>query len=153
MKSFRTWGPFLEALGNYRARYAILFFIPDGSLKSFENCTVKLSAKQAKLTSLEFRTHPTFLETLISKYDFGPVELPGLSRNGPLENHAKSRSLWLLISLIHIFLGSIPFKKFRACTPLCLNRNGFSSQKTFRGFSRKRPPNRPFLGPVSRKTR
>ena len=26
---------------------------------------------------------PYFLETLISKYDFGPVKLPGLSRNGP----------------------------------------------------------------------
>ena len=26
---------------------------------------------------------PTLLETLISKYDFGPVKLPGLSRNGP----------------------------------------------------------------------
>ena len=95
MKSFRTWGPFLEALGNYRARYAILFFIPDGSLKSFENCTVKLSAKQAKLTSLEFRTHPTFLETLISTYDFVPVELPGLSRNGPLESHSKISKLMI----------------------------------------------------------
>ena len=25
----------------------------------------------------------TFLGNLISKYDFGPVKLPGLSRNGP----------------------------------------------------------------------
>ena len=32
---------------------------------------------------LEVRTHPTFLESLISKYDFGSVKLPGLSRNGP----------------------------------------------------------------------
>ena len=55
----------------------------DGSFKSFENGTVlyfsvfitpvQLSAKETKWTSLEVRTHPTFLETLISKYDFGPV--------------------------------------------------------------------------------
>ena len=32
---------------------------------------------------LELRTHPTFLETLISKYDFGPAKLTGLSRNRP----------------------------------------------------------------------
>ena len=29
------------------------------------------------------RTRPTFLQTLISKSDCGPVKLPGLSRNGP----------------------------------------------------------------------
>ena len=60
-----------------------MFFIPDSSFEKFENCTVKLSAKKTKWTSLEVRTHPTFLENLISKYDFGPVKLPGLSRNGP----------------------------------------------------------------------
>ena len=42
----RTWGPFLEAPGNYRARKAVLFSIPDGSFKTFENYTVKLSAKE-----------------------------------------------------------------------------------------------------------
>ena len=57
----------------------------DGSFNSFENGTVKLSAKETKWTSLEIRTHPTLLETLISKYVFGPVKLPGLSRNGPLD--------------------------------------------------------------------
>ena len=60
----------------------VLFFILDSSFKRFENCTVKLSAKETKWTSLEVRTHPTFLETLILKYDFGPVKLPGASRNG-----------------------------------------------------------------------
>ena len=59
--------------------------IPDESFKRFGNYTVKFSAKETKWTSLEVRTHPTFLETLISKYDFGPVELPGPSRNGPLD--------------------------------------------------------------------
>ena len=60
-----------------------MFFILDISFKRFENCTVKLSAKETKWTSLDFKTHPTFLENLISKYDFGPVKLPVLSRNGP----------------------------------------------------------------------
>ena len=46
--------------------------------------TVKFSAKETKWTSLEVRTYPTFLETSNSKYDTGPVNLPGLSRNGPL---------------------------------------------------------------------
>ena len=54
-----------------------MFFILDSSFKRFENYTVKLSAKETKWTSLEVRTHPTFLENLISKYDFGPVKLTG----------------------------------------------------------------------------
>ena len=65
----------------------ILLSFSDGSFKSFENYTVKLSAKETKWTSLEVRTHPTFLETLISKCDFGPVKLQGLSRNGPSPTH------------------------------------------------------------------
>ena len=55
-----------------------------GSFKSFKNGTVKLLAKETKWASLEVRTKHTFLENLISKYDNGPVKLPGLSRNGPL---------------------------------------------------------------------
>ena len=58
-----TRGSFLEAPGNYRARLAVLFSIPDRSFKSFENYTVKLPAKETNWTSLEVRTHPTFLET------------------------------------------------------------------------------------------
>ena len=54
-----------------------------GSFKRFENCAVKLLAKETKWTLSEERTRPSFLETLISKSDFGPVKLPGLSRNGP----------------------------------------------------------------------
>ena len=30
------------------------------------------------------RNTPYFLENMILKYDFGPVKLPGLSRNAPL---------------------------------------------------------------------
>ena len=40
--------------------------------KRFESCTVKL-IKETIWTSLEVRTRPTFLESLISKYDFGPL--------------------------------------------------------------------------------
>jgi len=50
----------------------------------FENCTVKLSAKEIKWTALEVTAHPTFPDTSISKYDFWPVKLPGISRNGPM---------------------------------------------------------------------
>ena len=67
---------------HFRCR-TVLFSIPDGSFKSFEYYRVKLLAKETKWTSLEFRTHPTLLEILISKSDFGPVKLPGLSRNVP----------------------------------------------------------------------
>ena len=81
--SYRAWGPFLEAPDNYQARYGVSFSIPDESFRRFENFMVKLSAKETNLTSFEVKTHPTLLETLISKYDIGPVKLPGLSRNRP----------------------------------------------------------------------
>ena len=55
--------------------------------------TLKLLAKETTWTSLEVRTHPIFLESLISKYDFGPVELQGLSRNGPLASKNGQPSL------------------------------------------------------------
>ena len=61
----------------------LFVFHSRGSFERFENCTVKLSAKETKWTSSEVRTQPTFLETLISKSDSGPVKSPGLSRNGP----------------------------------------------------------------------
>ena len=55
-----------------------------GVSKLLKIIQLRFSAKETKWTSLEVRTHPTFLETLTSKYDFGPVKLTGLSRNGPL---------------------------------------------------------------------
>ena len=70
--------------GPVKLFWNVFHSIPDGNFKRFENRTVKLSAKERKWTSLEVRTHPTFLENLISKYVFGPVQLPGVSRNGPL---------------------------------------------------------------------
>ena len=48
-------------------KLTVLFSIPDESFKTFESYTVKFSAKETKWTSLEARTHPSFLETLISK--------------------------------------------------------------------------------------
>ena len=69
-----------------------MFSFPDGSFKSFESYTVKFSAKETKWTSFEVRTHPILLENLISKYDIGPVKLPGLSRNGPLDTTNVARA-------------------------------------------------------------
>ena len=61
--------------------------------QNFWKLTVRFSAKETKRTSLEVRTHPTFLETSISKYDTGPVNLPGLSRNGPLARLSCNREV------------------------------------------------------------
>ena len=80
----QAWGQFLEAPGNYRAPLSCFVFHSRGSFKRFEKCTVTLSATETKRTLSEVRSRPTFLETLISKSDSGPVKLPGLSRNGPL---------------------------------------------------------------------
>ena len=49
---YKSRGPFLEAPDNYRARKAVLFSIPDGSFKTFENYAVEFSAKETKWTSL-----------------------------------------------------------------------------------------------------
>ena len=73
-----------------------MFSIKDGSFKSFENGAVKLLAKETKWASLEVRTQDTFLENLISKYDTGPVNLPGLSRNGPQVAKPQSNGAALL---------------------------------------------------------
>ena len=62
------------------------FSIPDGSFKSFENYTVKLSAKETKWTSLEVRTRPTFIEILSSKYG-----LQARSVTGSFEKRASGR--------------------------------------------------------------
>ena len=85
--------------------------IPDKSFKRFENYTIKLSAKETKWTSLEVRAHRTFLETLISKYDFGPVKLPVLSRNVPLHPYPRIASKMV----IHCrYKEYIVFKSFSA---------------------------------------
>ena len=83
-----------------------MFSIADGSFETFENYTVKFSAKETKWTSLEVRSHPTFLETSISKYDTGPVNTPGLSRNGPLAGKFSSRKS-LMTKIIYDSLSMI----------------------------------------------
>ena len=56
----------------------VLFSIPDGSFKRFESNTVKLSAKETKIMDfIRGQDTPYF-----SRDWFGPVKLPGLSRNG-----------------------------------------------------------------------
>ena len=102
--SYRTGGPFLEAPCNYRAREAVLFSVKDGSFKSFENGTGKLLVKETKWASLEVRIQHTILENLISKYDTGPVKLPGLLRNGP--QFQKWSNSVPLIGLKNIFLSN-----------------------------------------------
>ena len=58
----RSRGPFHEAPGNYRGGWAVLFFILDSSFKRFENCAVKLSAKETKWTSSEVKHTLLFLK-------------------------------------------------------------------------------------------
>ena len=45
---------------------------------------IKLSVNETKWNSLLARTRSLILYISISIFDFGPVKLPGLSRNGPL---------------------------------------------------------------------
>ena len=51
-------GPFFEAPGNYRARQAVLFPIPDGNFKTFESYTVKFSAKKNKVDFIRGQNTP-----------------------------------------------------------------------------------------------
>ena len=44
---------------------------------------IKLSVNETKWSSLLARTHPFILYISISIFDFGPENLPGLSRNAP----------------------------------------------------------------------
>ena len=95
---FAARGPFLEAPGKNRARWAVLLFIKDESFKSFEDGAVKLSANETKWTSLEVIRHPTFLETLISKYDFGPGSFEKRAPGHILYNYCFG-SIWCLYPL------------------------------------------------------
>ena len=52
--------------------FSKLIPIPDGKFKSFQNCSVKLSAKETKWTSLEVRTNPNLLETKFQNMISGP---------------------------------------------------------------------------------
>ena len=66
-----------------------------GSCKRFENCTVKLSAKETKWTSSKLRTHPTFLETLILKSVSGSLSYRDFRETGP------RRISWFKLKRLH----------------------------------------------------
>ena len=53
------------------------------SFKSFQNHTIKLSAKETKWTGLGVRACFSIPLLLILKYGFRPVSLAEISRNGP----------------------------------------------------------------------
>ena len=71
------------------ARVFYISLVFSNACRDLSQCNTRLRLlyllNETKWTPFEVRTHPTFLETLISKSDFGPVKpfLPGLSRNGP----------------------------------------------------------------------
>jgi len=65
--------------------YVYRVCIQDQSFNNFENDSMKLSVKEAKLTGLWARlTVLLYIQYLVSKFAFGPETLPGLSRNGRL---------------------------------------------------------------------
>ena len=61
-----------------------------GVLIVLKNGSVKLASKETKWTSLEIRSYPTFLETLILKYDFGSFK----SRSGLATNRPPGPGCW-----------------------------------------------------------
>ena len=70
----------VKAPSNYRLS---CFVSHSKSFISFENGTVKLSAKETKWISLEVSTHPTFLETLIKNMISGPLSYRVFRKTGP----------------------------------------------------------------------
>ena len=56
---------------------------------------IKLSVNEIKWSSLLVRTRALILYISIWIFDFGPVKLPGLSRNGPLVSSSESRGRWV----------------------------------------------------------
>ena len=64
-------------LGNHMSTgpYRCSVFIQDGNFKSFQNYTIKLSAKETKWTGLGVRACFSILLLLILKYGFRPVRL------------------------------------------------------------------------------
>ena len=61
----------------------MLFSIKDGSFKSSENGAVKLSAKEAKWTSLEVGTHPTLSRDFDFNMISGPLSYQDFPETGP----------------------------------------------------------------------
>ena len=59
-------------------------YIKDRGFNSFASNMIKLSVNETKWSSLLARTGALILYISIWIFDFGPVKLPGLSRNWPL---------------------------------------------------------------------
>ena len=62
---------------------AISVYIKDRGFNGFASNMIKLSVNETKWNSLLARTRSLILYISISIFDFGPVKLPELWRNGP----------------------------------------------------------------------
>ena len=63
------------------ARFSV--YIKDRGFNSFASNVIKLSVNETKWSCLLARTRALILYISIWIFDFGPLKLPGLSRNGP----------------------------------------------------------------------
>ena len=84
------------------ARFSV--YIKDRGFNSFASNVIKLSVNETKWSCLLARTRALILYISIWIFDFGPVKLPGLWRNGPqgLSLAPRSRVLARLASLAQI---------------------------------------------------
>ena len=71
---------------------------------------VKLLAKETKWTLLEFRTHCTFLEALISKSDSGPVKVTGSFEKQAPGEHGPKADCFLLITSVNFYHALLPHR-------------------------------------------
>ena len=78
---------------------------------------VQLSYQLKKQNGLHYKSEHTllFFKTLISKYDFGPVKLPGLSRNRP-QVIEKRTVKW---SIVNIFIHCSRLSFVRLSSAMC----------------------------------
>ena len=104
----------------------------------------KLSVNETKLSILLARTHPLILFISIWIFDFGPVKLPGLSRNGPLaSNIHTSFQTWRLWNYFIITLIRTRTKKISLSFYLIWNWNNEYVRTLLRVSSRTVPDSRP----------
>ena len=86
------WGSFLESPDNQRARKAVMVYMQDRGFNSFASYMIKLSVNETKWSSLLARSLALIFYISIWIFNFGPEELPGLSRNGSLVTVKYTRS-------------------------------------------------------------
>ena len=82
---------------------------------------IKLSVNETKWSSLLARTSALTLYISIWIFDFGPVKLPGLWRNGPLGQNYWN--LWLACKPKQLY-GPVNYRDFRETSPRSENRCG-----------------------------